>query len=298
MRLGKIGEIFSECRVISDGNFIYLGKLNALEEYETLVFVGEEKYIAQLSEKRVSCVITTHELSKQIANVRSLGIIETANPKEFFYRVHEYLLETNYYFSNFNSKVDPSAKISSTAVIADTNVVIGKNTIIEELVVIKPNTFIGDNCVIRSGTVVGTEGFEVVKMNGIQKIIPHAGKVFIGNNVQLEANNTISKGLFPSRNTSIGDEVMTDNLVHIAHGVKIGARTRIAASAMIAGSVDIGEDVWIGPSAVISSGIKIGNNASITLGAVVTRSVESEKRVSGNFAIDHTKFIEFIKSIR
>jgi UDP-3-O-[3-hydroxymyristoyl] glucosamine N-acyltransferase len=67
---------------------------------------------------------------------------------------------------------------------------------------------------------------------------------------------------------------------------------------MIAGSVDIGEDVWIGPSAVISSGIRIGDRAAITLGSVVTRSVEAGKRVSGNFAIDHERFIQFLKSIR
>jgi len=103
---------------------------------------------------------------------------------------------------------------------------------------------------------------------------------------------------YESTGIQVASEVTTDNLVHIAHGAAIGSKTRIAANAMIAGSVTIGENVWIGPSASISNGIIIGNNAEITLGAVVTKNVPENGHVSGNFAIDHHKFLEFIKKIR
>jgi len=67
---------------------------------------------------------------------------------------------------------------------------------------------------------------------------------------------------------------------------------------MISGNVRVGNDVWIGPSAAISNGITIGDNCWVSLGSVVTKDVQAGSRVSGNFAIDHEKFIQFIKSIR
>ncbi len=67
---------------------------------------------------------------------------------------------------------------------------------------------------------------------------------------------------------------------------------------MVAGSAKIGDDVWIGPSASVSSGVEIGDGASITLGSVVTKNVAPGQRVTGNFAIDHDKFIAFLKTIR
>ena len=149
-----------------------------------------------------------------------------------------------------------------------------------------------------AGVVLGTEGYEVSSQNGRYRIIPHAGKVILEDGVQLEANTAVSKGLFPSRNTILSEEVTVDNLVHIAHGVQIGKRTKVAAQAMIAGSVTIGENVWIGPGVSISSEVTIGDQAAITIGSVVTKDVLPGKRVSGNFAIDHQKFLSFLRSIR
>jgi acetyltransferase-like isoleucine patch superfamily enzyme len=56
--------------------------------------------------------------------------------------------------------------------------------------------------------------------------------------------------------------------------------------------------VWIGPNATIASEITIGDRANITLGAVVTRDVAADQHVTGNFAIDHKKFIAFLRTIR
>ena len=66
---------------------------------------------------------------------------------------------------------------------------------------------------------------------------------------------------------------------------------------MLGGS-KIGDDVLIGPSASITSGLTIGDGAFITVGSVITKDVMAGTRVTGNFAIDHQKFITFIKSIR
>jgi UDP-3-O-[3-hydroxymyristoyl] glucosamine N-acyltransferase len=68
--------------------------------------------------------------------------------------------------------------------------------------------------------------------------------------------------------------------------------------AIITGSSTVEDDVWIGPSATISNQVKVGSGARVTMGSVVTQNVEPGRHVTGNFAIDHSNFIEFIKSIR
>ena len=85
--------------------------------------------------------------------------------------------------------------------------------------------------------------------------------------------------------------------MHVAHGVEIGKRSKIASLASLGGSTRIGENVWIGPSSVMTNSIIIGDNARISLGAVVIRNVPSSCTVSGNFAIDHVQFMKHMSKI-
>lgn len=128
--------------------------------------------------------------------------------------------------------------------------------------------------------------------------VNHCGGVIIGNNVEVQYNSCIDKALYTWDNTIIGDYTKLDNMVHLEHGVKIGERNLIASRVTIGGRTEIGNDSWIGLGAVISNGLIIGNEVSISLGAVVTKKMKDKERVSGNFAIDHNKYIDFIKNIR
>ncbi|HPH11649.1 MAG TPA: UDP-3-O-(3-hydroxymyristoyl)glucosamine N-acyltransferase [Thermotogota bacterium] len=282
----------------NDGCFRSIGKIGVITSPENLVFAASEKYFEIAEESaNISCIITT----KEIVDVfpKSLkGILLTKNPRALFLTMNEYLGKRGFFYNQLERKIESTAIISNRAVVSENNVFIGNNTVIEEFVVIRPNTIIGSNTIIRAGSIIGTEGYEVYEVNGRNKVAYHTGFTIIKDFVEIQANNCISRGLTTTRNTVIENEVTTDNLVHIAHGAVIGEKTRIAANAMIAGEVTIGKNVWIGPSAAISSVLKIGDNASITLGAVVTKDVPPGYQVSGNFAIEHEKFIKFIKKIR
>lgn len=134
----------------------------------------------------------------------------------------------------------------------------------------------GDAVLIGSNNSIGFEGFGFHK----GKRIPHKGGVLIGSNVEIGSNTCIDRAVIGD--TVIGDNVKIDNLVHIAHGVKIGNGSIIVAGAVICGSVTIGENVWVGANACIRQHLTIGDNAVIGMGAVVVKDVPAGQTVAGN----------------
>jgi UDP-3-O-[3-hydroxymyristoyl] glucosamine N-acyltransferase len=201
------------------------------------------------------------------------------------------------YWKDFPSEISEEAIIHPKAYIADKNVRVGRGTVIEPGVTILERTVIGEDVILRAGCTLGSQGFEFKRIDGKILNVAHAGGLMIGNRVEIQANSALSRSIFGGF-TELGEDTKLDNLVHIAHNVTIGKRCFLAACAMIAGSVSIGNDVWIGPGASISSGITIGDDAQITIGSVVTRDVLHNQRVTGNFAIEHKRFLAFLKSIR
>lgn len=135
--------------------------------------------------------------------------------------------------------------------------------------------------VIGHGSVIGGAGFGYERgENGELIRIKHLGRVVIGHKVQIHNNVCIDRGVIGD--TVIGDGVKIDNLVHIAHNVKIGKNTLIVAGAVIGGSVEIGENCFIGMNASIKQKVKIGNNVTVGAGAIVLKDVPDDVTVIGN----------------
>lgn len=274
---------------------IILGLVNS-KEANTLSFLDAIQYSEELIRNyNVSAVFTTDEMAEILRPIRpDLKLIIAEDPRYEFFSLQNQVARIRLENGSFPSVVESTAIIHPTACIASNNVVIGKNVTIEPNVTILRDVEIGDGTYISAGTVIGAEGFEHKRTSkGILSVV-HDGKVIIGASVFIGALNAISKG-FSFRDTLIGNETKTDNLVHIAHGAQIGDRCFLPASCMIAGSVSIGDDVWIGPNSTISNQITIGAKAFVSLGAVVTRNVPPNGHVSGNFAIPHNQFIINLK---
>lgn len=282
MKFNDIKYNFDNYNLIKDNDFYYTGKLGRKNKKNTISFINSEKYVHLIDDK-ISFVITKEDVVDKLP--KNIGIITTENPKEFFYKIHEHLFESDLMREKVQRNISKSAIISNTAVLYE-NIQIGENTIIEDNVVIKDNVIIGNNCTIRSNSVIGTEGFEVCKINGKNKIISHAGKVIIHDDVEISSNCCINKGLFTDQDTIIHSGVMTDNLVNINHNVQIGIDTKICANVVISGNVSIGNNVWIGPGVIVSNDIKIEDNSRLLIGAVITKDIKEGQSVSGNFAID------------
>ena len=296
MLLSEVLNLCEELTLLKDGDFTSLGLAIAECNEKILTFIESEKYISSLS-NNVSALITTEELGERLKD--KYGVIISKNPRVDYFKLHNILSnKDNYKRKEFNTTIGEGCKISSLSSISDKNVVIGNNVTIEEFVVIRENTVIGDNSIIRAGVILGGEGFEYKRTDGIIINVNHCGGVIIGNNVEIQYNSCIDKALYTWDNTVIGDYSKLDDLVHIEHGVKIGERCLIASRSTFGGRTIIGNDSWVGLGAIISNGLKLGDKVSISLGAVVTKNLYDGEKVSGNFAINHDKFIEFIKSIR
>ncbi len=275
----------------------YFDKLGNLKFNNTVVYIQSEKDLPKLNDSRISGLITTPLLAYKLPGNNEMGVWVYDNPQELFFLIHELLIETNFYYIPWNNNISPNAIISPSAKIADYSIEIGDNCVIEDNVVIKPNTIIGKNTKIRCNCVIGSDGFEVHILNGKSRVIKHGGLTIIGNNVELQPMVLVAKGLFPSRNTIIEDNVKVDALVHIAHASIIREGTMITAGVTIAGNTTIGKNVYIGPGAIISNRVNIGDNSYITIGSVVVRDIPDNSKVSGNFAVDHTKSLKHYASV-
>lgn len=299
INLESLCQYNEEWLLISNSEFDTLGMATSLYKGKNVLsFLSNEKYMESiLNNESIVAIICTQEIFEKNPILGKYGIVLSNNPKRTFFEIHNILAKTDFYWKKFNNRISETAFISKAAIIGDHSISIGENSIIEPGVVIHPGTIIGNNVVIRSGSQVGTVGFQFNNFGDEVSTVITAGRVVIKDNVEIQHNCCIDRGVLGG-DTILESNVKLDNFVHIAHDDYIGERTFITAGVKLSGRVIIGKDCWLGVNCTVSNGITIGDNCKITLGSVVTREVPSNTTVTGNFAIEHSRFIEFIKSIR
>jgi UDP-3-O-[3-hydroxymyristoyl] glucosamine N-acyltransferase len=195
--------------------------------------------------------------------------------------------------------VDDSAVIGEQTIIGP-NVFVGKGAQIGKNCRIAPNVSImhgckiGSNVIIHAGTVVGSDGFGFAptEPGAEYKKIRQVGWVEIGDNVEIGANVTIDRGAIGP--TVIEDGVKIDNLVQVAHNVRIGKNSIIVAQVGISGSTKVGKSVILAGQVGLVGHIEIGDGAVVGAQSGVSKSLEAGKTYFGYPAreIMETKRIE------
>lgn len=214
------------------------------------------------------------------------AFISCENPKEAFFSIlNEFFPQEMYY--NYISPtaivegdiINRNAHIGHNCYIGK-DVVIGNNVVIKNNVSIEGKVEIGENTIIHSGVVIGSDGFGYFQNKDERNFkVPHYGGVIIGKDVEIGANTCIDRGTLDD--TIIGNNVKIDNLCHIAHNCIIGDNNSIVALSMIGGSVRIDKNTYIAPGVIVKNQIYIGANSVVGMGAVVTKDVEDNKIVAG-----------------
>lgn len=159
---------------------------------------------------------------------------------------------------------------------------VGADTRLHPNVSIAHDCVVGERCIIHSGAVIGADGFGFApqKGGGWTKI-PQLGAVVIGNDVEIGACTCIDRGALDD--TVIEDGCKIDNLVQIAHNVRIGEGTAVAACAGIAGSAIIGKRVQIGGAAGIFGHISICDDAVVSTMTLISKPITKPGFYSGIF---------------
>ena len=144
---------------------------------------------------------------------------------------------------------------------------------------------IGERVFIHAGARIGCDGFGYVFRDGAHQKIPHVGRCIIADDVEIGANTTIDRGSIDD--TVVGRGTKIDNLVHIAHNVRIGEKCLLMAQVGVAGSVTIGDGAILAGQAGISGHLTIGAGARLAAQAGVFGDIPAGETWSGYPARPH-----------
>ncbi len=166
---------------------------------------------------------------------------------------------------------------------------VGRNAVIGAFSRLYANVTVGDDCtigarvIVHSGTVIGSDGFGFASSDDGWLKIPQFGAVVIGDDVEIGSNCSIDRGALDD--TVIESGCKLDNLIQVAHNVRIGAGTAIAGCVGIAGSAVIGRNCMIGGAAAILGHLRICDGVTISAMSLVSRSISTPGFYTGVFPL-------------
>ncbi|MCQ9060174.1 UDP-3-O-(3-hydroxymyristoyl)glucosamine N-acyltransferase [Vibrio alginolyticus] len=260
-----------------------------------VTFLSNPKYAKHLSECQATVVMVKAEHKDQCVG----NVLVVSDPYVAFARVVQAMDTT----PKPADDIAPSAVIAADVKMGE-NVTIGANAVIETGVELGDNVSVGagcfigknaklgnntklwanvtiyhevslgDDCLVQSGTVIGSDGFGYANDKGEWIKIPQLGSVRIGNRVEIGACTTIDRGAL--EDTIIEDNVILDNQLQIAHNVQIGYGTVMPGGTIVAGSTKIGKYCQIGGASVLNGHITIADGVAITGMGMVMRSIEEK----------------------
>lgn len=183
-----------------------------------------------------------------------------------------------------NTRVGARTRIGAHCVIGEAST-LGDDVFLHPRVTFYSEVQIGDRSIVHSGACIGSDGFGYTFVDGKHRKVPQVGGVIIGSDVEIGANTCIDRGSVGP--TEIGDGVKIDNLVHIAHNVRVGELSVIVAQVGISGSTTIGRGVTLAGQAGLQGHISVGDGAVIGGQAGVLGDVPPGATYSGYPARPH-----------
>jgi UDP-3-O-[3-hydroxymyristoyl] glucosamine N-acyltransferase len=301
-----------DCRLDGDGE-IAIARIAGIEEAGPgdLTFFANPKYAAELRATKASAVILGER-----AEAAPCAMLRAAYPYYAFARAMEIFAPSADHPRGVHRLADvaPGATIDQTASIAafvsvGDGATIGARTVVCPHVTIGAGAVIGDDCVIHArvsirervvlgcrvvvqdGAVLGSDGFGFAQRpDGAHHKIPQVGGVVIEDDVEIGANTTIDRPAVGETRVGAGSKI--DNLVQIAHGVKIGRDVLLAAQVGIAGSSTIDDRVTLAGQVGVAGHLTLGKGVIATAQTGIPNSVEAGSFISGYPAIPNRDWLK------
>ncbi|MBQ7286121.1 MAG: UDP-3-O-(3-hydroxymyristoyl)glucosamine N-acyltransferase [Alphaproteobacteria bacterium] len=316
-QIAEICEAELEDKSKADIRITDLATMFNAKEGEICFFFDKKKKAAGADIKATACV-TTSELAQYVPeNVIKLI---SDNPHLGFVKLNYAMYEAPKPVSGISPKasVSPTAEIGKNCYIGDFAVIedgvkLGDDCVVEAHVTIGRNCQIGsrchigagagishcimgDDCYIYGGARIGWDGFGFMTLQGQHKRIPQLGRVIIGNDVEIGANSCVDRGALDD--TIIGDGCRIDDLVMVAHNVKLGRGCILVSQTGIAGSCTFGDYVVCGGQTGFADHLNIGSGVQVGAQSGIMRDIESGMVVMGTPAVPIKDFMRQVSYVQ
>jgi len=300
------------CRLEGDGGIV-IERVAGIEDARPgdVTFLSNPRYGPALKTTRASAVILAED-----APAAPCAMLRSPNPYLAFARAVGILYPQVEPPPGIHSLTDiaPDARLGdgvsiAAFVIIGQGVTIGSGAVIGPHVSIGARAELGDRCrihshvsiregcrlgrrvVVQDGAVIGSDGFGFAKReDGSYEKIPQPGIVIIEDDVEVGANTTIDRPAVGETRIAAGAKV--DNLVQVAHGVRVGRNTLLCAQVGIAGSATIGNDVMLAGQVGVAGHLDVGDRVTATAQTGIPNSVEAGSVVSGYPAIPNRDWLK------
>ncbi|MGE4125706.1 MAG: UDP-3-O-(3-hydroxymyristoyl)glucosamine N-acyltransferase [Pusillimonas sp.] len=285
---------------------------------EEISFLSNPRLKDQVGQCSAAAIILTQDVLDQLELDAGRPVVVCSQPYLMYALIAQWF--DQHRLSQLPSGVHPSAVIDPAAVLGQ-GVSIGPNCVVESGVHIGAGSRLGPGCfigqgsvlgshcllhanvtvyhgvtvgnraIVHSGAVLGADGFgfapDPFKEQGGWAKIAQLGGVLVGDDVEIGANTTIDRGALDD--TVIGNGVKLDNQIMIAHNVKVGDHTAMAACVGVAGSTTIGRRCTIGGASMLSGHITLGDDVHVSGGTAITSNVLEPGRYTGVYPFaEHT----------
>ncbi len=283
--LGELANI-AGCEISDDVSDIEVRDVAALDDAteSDLSFLDNIKYKSLLQTTKAKACILSKLMAKDAPDNVICLVSETPYKSYALAAQHFYP-----YPKQAETIIHDTAVVAGTAkigngVMIEANAVIGEKVEVGDGCHIGANTtishaIIGRDVRIHNGCRIGQDGFGfAIDRTGFVQV-PQLGRVIIEDGVNIGANTCIDRGAGPD--TVIGAGTYIDNLVQIAHNVKIGKGCVLTAQVGISGSTVIDDYCVFGGQSGVAGHLYIGKGSQIGAQSGVTKDVPAGSKMMG-----------------
>lgn len=158
-------------------------------------------------------------------------------------------------------------------------VTIGVDCVLHSNSTVREFCKLGDRVILQPGCVIGSDGYGYELVEGKHTKVDQVGVVVLENDVEIGANTTIDRARFGK--TVIGEGSKVDNLVQIAHNVRIGKHCLVVAQTGLAGSCELGDYVTVAAQSGVAGHLKVGDKATLLGRSGVAKNLEGGQMYMG-----------------